>query len=211
MNQVVSGWTVNSYYESEWGIGITFFSLLFSTLAPLSEWLQTLAVVSSELAMGFNIVITPIFWLILAPMIFPHIDYSTSEGKYTAFEMCFVHGVPICVTTFELLVTDMVFLHRDSWICAGAGVAYTFFNLAGVINLPGHMIYPILDWKHPFLTFIGYLLQAPVLYGINMCIATKTQKNRHFIEKGYQVIHDAEGHHISHSVKQDLNSSATQE
>lgn len=134
--------------------------------------------------MGFNIVITPIFWLLLAPMIFPNIDYSTSAGKWEAFEMSFVHSVPLMVSTFELLATEMVFLHQDSWICGGAGVVYTFFNLWGCIDLK-HMIYPILDWSHPWATFFGYLCQAPVLYGINTCIATKTQHNRHFIEKKY--------------------------
>ena len=153
--------------------------------------------------MGFNIVITPIFWLILAPMIFPNIDYSTGAGKWEAFEMGFVHGAPIIVSTFELLATDMVFLHRDSWICFCAGIVYAVFNLWGSVNLKKG-IYPILDWSNPVLTLIGYLMQAPVLYGINMCIATKTQQKRHFIEQKYAVIHDPQGHHI----KQDLNSSA---
>jgi len=32
--QIMYGWKINSFYESEWGIGITFFSLIFSALAP---------------------------------------------------------------------------------------------------------------------------------------------------------------------------------
>jgi hypothetical protein len=69
-SQIMYGPVSQSYYESEWGIGITFFSLIFSALAPYKPKFQSIAVISSEMAMGFNILITPIFWIALAKLIF---------------------------------------------------------------------------------------------------------------------------------------------
>ena len=97
-----------------------------------------------------------------------------------------IHSAPLVFTTFELLATDMVFIHRDSWYMFGAGVTYTAFNAVGTWAM-GKPVYPApIDWKNIPQTLVIYLLQAPVLYFINEMIATCTQKRRNFIEKGHQ-------------------------
>jgi hypothetical protein len=101
------GWEPNSFYESEWGIGITFFSLLFSSLAPYIPSLQSIAVISVEMAMGFNILITPIFWIFLAPGFLPNIFKAAetpgplqSYYKYLCFSEPLVHLAPLICSIF---------------------------------------------------------------------------------------------------------------
>lgn len=72
----------------------------------------------------------------------------------------------------------MFFLHRDSWYMLAAGCVYTAFNYVGHLILKaGIYPYPI-DWSNFWLTFFIYMSQGPVLYGVNECIATCTQKRR---------------------------------
>ena len=54
------------YYESEWGLWITTLSLFASILAHCSDYWTTIAVYSSEVCKGYNLIISPIFWLIMA-------------------------------------------------------------------------------------------------------------------------------------------------
>ena len=132
------------YYESEWGYVITMYSLIASMYASEDKTWNKQAIISAEIAMGFNIAITPIFWGILAPMIFPKLNWD-KIGGFIGFEMTIVHVLPIVVSVTNLYMTKMVFLHRDTKWCFLSGVAYTFFDFLGVRN-EGHALYPVVDW-----------------------------------------------------------------
>jgi hypothetical protein len=148
------------------------------------------------MAMSFNIIITPIFWLALAKFIFNkdlikclNDETNPQHGfcRYYAFSEACIHSVPLLFSITEIMCTKMVFLHRDSWYMAAAGVTYTLFNAVGCYILKT-VIYPYpFDWStNSFLTLFCYLLQAPILYFINECIATCTQRRRHHHEAGYK-------------------------
>lgn len=102
------------------------------------------AIISAEISMGFNIAIMPIFWGLLAPMIFPNLNWSGIQLLFR-FELTIVHILPFMVSVLNLMFTKMVFLHRDSKWCFLAGVAYCFFDFLGVRNT-GHPMYPVIDW-----------------------------------------------------------------
>lgn len=184
-----------SFFEDFWCVGITFFSLIFSAIAPYKPKFQSIAVISSEVAMGFNILFTPIWWLILSDSTFQAIEaaYSSNAalvpwGKYLKVSEYLIHSLPLGVSIFELLTTEMVFLHRDSGYLFGASIVYTIFNLVSylVLKHPVYDVYP-LDWKTNFrYSLCFYLAQAPVMWFINEMLATCTQKRRRFIEKDYQ-------------------------
>ena len=70
------------YYESEWGFIITMMHLLISIYAcdnnnnahKTFNW-NKWAVVSAEIALGFNLCIEPCFWLAIAPNVFPDMGW----------------------------------------------------------------------------------------------------------------------------------------
>ena len=166
-------WHGSVYFESEWGFILTTISIFFTLMAHHSKWFHSAAVYTSELAMGFNIIITIIFWFVLTPIIVYAITHApapvdpsaaanpdvplvptaptkqgwfdfTKTGTWLAFEMIFVHSSPIIYSSCELHFTEMVFLKRDSKWCFLAGVIYVFANMWGTFFvLDGAAIYPI--------------------------------------------------------------------
>ena len=62
------------------------------------------AIISAEISMVFNIAIMPIFWVGLAPMIFPHLHWTGIE-LFVGFEMTIVHILPFMVSVLNLLFT----------------------------------------------------------------------------------------------------------
>jgi len=63
-------WRGTVYFESEWGFAFSTVSILFSILAHFTKWFHSAAMITSEIAMGFNIIITIIFWGVLVPQIY---------------------------------------------------------------------------------------------------------------------------------------------
>ena len=121
-------WRGSIYFESEWGFIMSTLSVLCSLLAHFTKYCQCAALLTSEISMGFNIVITIIFWGILVPQIYQMIIHPPSppppapECAYTNFlkfqcsvwwlffELAFVHSAPMINSVIELLSTKMVFL-----------------------------------------------------------------------------------------------------
>ena len=178
-------WHGSIYYESEWGFILTTFSIFCTLMAHHSKWFHSAAVYTSEVSMGFNCIITPIFWFVLMPYAIykaTHPDPTptpapnpappsppkahgwfdfTNSGEWLAFELTFVHLAPIVYSSIELHCTEMVFLKRDSKWCFLAGVIYFFCNMWGTFCvLDGYPIYPIpgLMWNPVWLTVLLYLI-----------------------------------------------------
>lgn len=63
------------YYESEWGFIITMIHLALSMIACENKKYNKIAVVSAEIAFGFNIIIEPLFWKAIAPNVFPDMGW----------------------------------------------------------------------------------------------------------------------------------------
>ena len=132
-----------TYYESEWGYVIAMYSLIASMYVSENKLWNKHAIISAEIAMGFNIAITPILWGLLAAMIFPKLNLE-KIGAFVGFEMTIVHVLPILVLVVNLYMTKMVFLHRDTKWCFLVGVLYTFFDFLGERN-EEHALYPVVD------------------------------------------------------------------
>ena len=63
------------YYESEWGFIITMFHLGLSLLACNDKSWNKWAIVSAEVALGFDLLIEPVFWEAIAPNVFPDMGW----------------------------------------------------------------------------------------------------------------------------------------
>ena len=63
----VEDWHTSIYFESEWGFILTTFSIFCTLMANHSKWFHSAAVFTCAVALGFNIVIFPIFWFVLIP------------------------------------------------------------------------------------------------------------------------------------------------
>jgi len=63
------------YYESEWGFIITMVHLAISMMACGNKEWNKLAIVSAEVALGFDLIIEPCFWAAIAPNVFPDMGW----------------------------------------------------------------------------------------------------------------------------------------
>jgi len=127
--------------------------------------------------MSLNICIVIMFWAVVGPIYYEHwSEYmATPEGQMEIFELTFVHVTPMIISIIQVIVTDMVWLKRDSIYSAFAGILYIFFNLAGgtVHGIPMYN-YPGLNWKLFWTTFCVYMSQVLVLFLINHTFAYGT-------------------------------------
>jgi len=82
------------YYESEWGFIITMVHLGLSLWACTDKSFNKLAIVSAEMALGFDLIIEPLFWKAIAPNVFPDMGWSGID-LYWRFEMSLVHSIPL--------------------------------------------------------------------------------------------------------------------
>ena len=148
------------YYESEWGFWITLITLILQLAAPYKYGYQKAAVIGTELAMALNICIMIMFWTVVGPIYYENWDeyMSTAEGRMEIFELTFVHTVPMIISIIQVIVTDMVWLKKDSIYAGLAGIVYIFFNLAGgtVHGIPMYD-YAGLNWKNFWVTFLVYI------------------------------------------------------
>jgi len=63
------------FYESEWGFIITMVHVGLSMIACENKSYNKWAVVTAEIALGFDLVIEPIFWKAIAPNVFPDMGW----------------------------------------------------------------------------------------------------------------------------------------
>lgn len=164
------------YYESEWGFIITMVHLAFSYKACDNKEWNKWAVVSAEIALGFDLVIEPLFWKMIAPNVFPDMGW-TGIDLYWRFEMSIVHSIPLCAMIIQIAMTDMVFLKKDYKMCFTAGICYIFADFLG-FKAEGHPMYPIVDWTN-YKTTIGiFFVQAVILGLMELLIASFLQWKR---------------------------------
>jgi hypothetical protein len=63
------------YYESEWGFIITMVHIGISIWACNDKSWNKWAIVSAEVALGFDLLIEPLFWEAIAPNVFPDMGW----------------------------------------------------------------------------------------------------------------------------------------
>ena len=111
----------------------------------------------NQSATAMNLVITILFWVLLAPLIFPGLDWSKPGDLYTAIHMTTLHVVPIIQTTIQVIVTDMILVPEDWWHQFLVGFVYIFFNATGQYCF-GTPLYPETNWVLSPLGALGTLL-----------------------------------------------------
>ena len=113
------------------------------------DW-NKIAIVSGEIALGFDLIIEPLFWKEIAPSVFPDMGWSGLD-LYWRVEMPFVHSIPIIAMFINIGITDMVFLKKDWRMCFVAGILYIGADYLG-FRMEGHPMYPVVDWSNPKVT-----------------------------------------------------------
>ena len=143
------------YFFSYWGSIASMLGLIFSIKAIQDKkaW-QMPAVFATEMAMGFDLVIMPLFWAVLAPKLFSA-KWDTLLHIVTNFHLITTHTLPIIGTCVNIYLTkDFVFLTRDCQSMFLLGLIYIYFNYIGTIN-EGAPMYPVADWSN-FWETVGY-------------------------------------------------------
>ena len=162
------------FYESEWGVYLTAFSILLMLAAAFDKKsFQWGAVVTQAIAFGFNVVITPIFWIVLN---FVVIDEIKKGNYWIAFIFAVHHLFPIAASLLNLWLNDEYCLAKDEkWVFLG-GLLYVPTNYIGT-KVEGHPLYPYPgDWSNPTLSLIVYVAQAFVLVYIQKKLVAYTKK-----------------------------------
>jgi len=160
-------WIVTFY--TFWGYFGSMLALLASNKAcEFEEW-QKFACITNQCATAMNLVITILFWVLLAPLVFPPLDWNKPYDVYMAMHQTLLHVVPIVQTTTQVILTDMILVPEDWWHHIVLGTVYIFFNMIGQYDF-GTPLYPQTNWvKSPFgaLAYIVALavVQSVLYYG----------------------------------------------
>ena len=133
------------------------------------------------MAATLDLMITPIFWIVLAPGIFTELyDLWPKYGIAilpTAILMTTHHSVPIISTMLNLYFTDIKFLKKDWIIMVIMGLLYIPCNYIGA-RTTGKPVYPYADWVNVPETALIYVLAAFVEGGIFYLFASYTHRKQ---------------------------------
>jgi len=117
-----------------------------------------------EISCGINAVTFILFWCVLAPMVFPTIDWSDFVSAWMGFRLIFIHTFPFIATYTNLYLSEVTMIPSDWKMVTAVGVSYQFANAIGTWMMQAPL-YPIADWKNVPLTsalwtiagcFMGY-------------------------------------------------------
>lgn len=140
-----------TYFWTYWSWLFTVLSQILSIAAHLRpDYWKVTAFAFLEATHGLNMFETVLFWCFLSYGFYAPLDWSTfwTWSQYETFmvaHMTILHIVPICVTTFNIYLTDIRIQKNDWWIILYMNSVYIIFNYIGVYDY-GY-IYPIIDWK----------------------------------------------------------------
>lgn len=130
-----------------------------------------------EISCGMNAVTVILFWTVLAPMVFPTIDWSHFMSAWMGVRMITLHTVPFLTTYANLILSDVTMIPSDWKMVAAIGVVYQFANYIGTKEM-GAPIYPIADWKSVPETSFLYTLAGFAMGGFFYLAANQTIKYR---------------------------------
>ena len=148
------------WYFTYWGIAFTMFAMTYSEKAAMDPVrYQYCAMLWSECAAGFNFIIFPGFWILLAPGVFSR-PCNTFKDYVTFYHLIESHTLPIIASMTHLyLVKGHVYIPRDNHKIMLLGILYTYFNYVGT-KMEGHPMYPYADWSNFYETVALYVLMA---------------------------------------------------
>ena len=168
------------YYESSWGMLASTISLTLTILAADHKLCQRIAVIIFELATCMDVIIFPVFNILLAPMIFPNMPHSTGIEKLFYARMFLIHFVPGVFTFLNLYLSDVSFPKQDIYHIAMFCVMYGWANSTGVMYQnsmiePGFTFLPASSqWFGVLFTFLQAIVQCLIFH----LLAVKTAEHR---------------------------------
>jgi len=77
-----------------------------------------------ELAVGMNAVTVILFWVVLAPLVFPTIDWHDFISAWMGVRYITLHTVPFISIYTNLYLSDITMIPSDWKMVAGFGVLY---------------------------------------------------------------------------------------
>jgi len=128
--------------------------------------------------MGFNFVIMPFFWSMLAPALFT-LDWK-GMNLVRNVHLITTHSIPFIGGLVNVYITKgFVMLPRDYKAMLFMGMIYIPFNYVGTLN-EGHPMYPLADWKNFWETVAWYTALAGLEGFLYYHFAKWICKKRHF-------------------------------
>jgi hypothetical protein len=121
------------FFFSYWGVVSSLLCLIFSIRAskyPKNN--QAPALIFTELSLCFNLIIFPIFWLLLAPIEYSKYPEWTGIDLMTKFHLTTTHCIPIIASLSNVYLTkNMKFFPEDWKIIFLSGIIYIYANYLG--------------------------------------------------------------------------------
>ena len=114
------------YYLTHWGFCFSLFSQFTSIKAaqyPRSIW-HYLAQFAVEVSLTLDLLITPCFWIILAPYQFTHLNYHDWYDCWMAFHLTTYHLLPLTFTLINVHFTEIKFRPKKEWMIFIIGILY---------------------------------------------------------------------------------------
>uniref|UniRef100_A0A7S3N1L1 Uncharacterized protein n=1 Tax=Strombidium inclinatum TaxID=197538 RepID=A0A7S3N1L1_9SPIT len=143
--------------------------------ADQKEW-RYWAQISLELANSLNILITTLFWTLLAPQLFPHLHWH-GKDLIVIFHLTVIHSLPLISSLTSFYLTDVEYVQKD-WKTVGiVGSAYMIANYMGQEAMGAPLYPPFLDWTKPVLTFFLFCLMT-VIYLVIFHYLAKIKASR---------------------------------
>ena len=78
----------------------------------------------TEIAVGMNAVTVILFWVVLAPYLFPLIHWNEFISAWMGFRDITMHTVPFLTTYANLILSDITMIPSDWKMVAAIGVVY---------------------------------------------------------------------------------------
>lgn len=116
------------YYLTSWGAVTSLVALLSSAKAAQYKDWHNFACFANEFSCALNLVITPAFWIALAPGIYESLDYSKGIDIYIAVHMATLHAFPFISQMLNLIMSDVTYVPGNWWKFVILGYVYAFAN-----------------------------------------------------------------------------------
>jgi hypothetical protein len=177
------------YYFTYWGFMANLISL-FSSMRAAScpkQW-QQVAVVSTQISLSMNLILTLLFWGMMAPKVFNDLKWDGIDF-YLRFQLFTLHTLPLFTTVVNVLFTDITFLKKDWKIIMLVGSSYSVANCIGCLAL-GHALYPVVDWQIPSVSIIIFTFIAAIMSSVHLLASYLTQRHKSYCRKHHSKEHN---------------------
>jgi hypothetical protein len=149
------------YYFSYWGVAVSSVACLLEALAGFyPERLTKAATVVTGYALGYNVIITIMFWGMMTDVFKAYSHRGL--GAYSWYHSTCTHTLPLTSSIYCLLITRSIEMHPNDYkIMFPITLSYMYWCYAGGVA-KGTPMYPNpwLDWSNPAKSIFSYTMLA---------------------------------------------------